>query len=104
MIHSDVDIFCLQEVYSSSIQRKIRSALKDAYPYALSAIDLDTEPEGGKPTCDSDLLDAFFTCRSQRCPGLVGFRASICGILRLECHVSLISKVYFWFNFKFTQV
>ena len=92
-MHSDVDIFCLQEVFSSSIQRRIRSALRDVYPYVLSAIDLDTETGSDEPTCDSDLLDAFFTCRSQRCPGAVGFRESVCGILRLECHVSLIGTV-----------
>ena len=86
MIRSDVDIFCLQEVWDVRIQRKIRTALRDAYPYVLSAIDLDSESDSDEPACNPDLLDAFLTCRSQRCPGPVGLRVSVCGILRLKCH------------------
>jgi hypothetical protein len=81
MIRSDVDIFCLQEVWDVRIQRKIRTALRDAYPYVLSAIDLDSESDSDEPACNPDLLDAFLTCRSQRCPGPVGLRVSVCGIL-----------------------
>ena len=52
---SDVDIFCLQEVFSSDVQRRIRRDLQPFYPYALSAIDLDTEPsDSTTPACGED--------------------------------------------------
>ena len=55
MVHSDVDIFCLQEVWGSDVQRKIRTDLKPFYPHALSAIDLDTEPtDTTTPACGDD--------------------------------------------------
>ena len=86
MIRSDVDIFCLQEVWEVRTQRRIRSALRDVYPYALSAIDLDTETDGDELACDSDDLDAVFTCRNQSCPGLTGPELAFCGSLRSGSH------------------
>ena len=86
MIQSDIDIFCLQEVWEARIQRKIRRDLKDFYPYALSAIDLENAPGSDTPACDSDELDALLTCREQRCAGLSGAPLVFCGILRYEHH------------------
>ena len=81
MQKSDVDIFCLQEVWQASVQRKIRNDLKAFYPYALSAIDL-SGPGSDTPACDSDALDALFACRELRCPGLSGPQLAFCGTLR----------------------
>ena len=82
MIHSDVDIFCLQEVWESPIQRKIRRALKNIYPYALSAIDLDMEPDSDELACDPDKIDAYFDCEDLACAQLSGAQRSFCGSLR----------------------
>ena len=87
MTQSDVDVFCLQEMWGSRIQRRVRRELKSSYPYALSAIDLDTEPDGDEMACDendNDVLDAFFNCRTQRCPGLPPAEEAFCGIFRLK--------------------
>jgi endonuclease/exonuclease/phosphatase family metal-dependent hydrolase len=89
MIRSDVDIFCLQEVWEVRIQRQIRTALRDTYPYVLSAIDLDSESDSDELACDSDKLDAFFACRDLACPGQTGPALAFCG--SLSCHVQLAS-------------
>ena len=84
MVHSDVDIFCLQEVWGSDVQRKIHTDLKPFYPHALSAIDLDTEPtDTTTPACgdDSD-YEAVIICRAQRCADQLGIAFALCGILR----------------------
>ena len=54
MQRSDVDIFCLQEVWQASVQRKIRNDLKAFYPYALSAIDLSGRGSDTLACGDSD--------------------------------------------------
>ena len=84
MVHSDVDIFCLQEVWGSDVQGKIRTDLKPFYPHALSAIDLDTEPtDTTTPACGDDSgLDEYFACRAQRCADQSGLAFSFCGIIR----------------------
>ena len=83
VIQSDVDIFCLQEVWEPSVQRKIYSEVKGFYPYALSAIDLENEPvSDGTTACDSDLLDAALACRERACQGLTGPALAFCGTLR----------------------
>ena len=82
MIQSDVDIFCLQEVYEPRVQRKVRRDLKNFYPYALSAIDLDNEPDSDELACDSDTLNTLFACLTQRCPGVSGPEQVVCGTLR----------------------
>ena len=82
MINSDVDIFCLQEVWEANTQRRIRKELKDVYPYALSAIDLDAEPSSDGPVCGRSELESVLTCQEQRCPGLQGAAMSFCNIIR----------------------
>ena len=87
MAQSDVDIFCLQEVWGSGSQRRIRRELEPFYPYALSAVDLDTEPDGDDMACDerdNELIDAILICRMQRCPGFSVVQEAVCGILRLK--------------------
>ena len=78
-----MDIFCLQEVWEVPIQRKIRNALRDTYPYVLSAIDLDSESDSDELACSSDKLDAFFACRDLACPGRTGPALAFCASLRL---------------------
>ena len=80
---SNVDIFCLQEAWTADVQRKIRRDLKPFYPYALSGIDLDTDPsDTTTPSCPLNDLDGYFDCRAQRCEGLTGNQFGICGVLR----------------------
>lgn len=82
MIQSDIDILCLQEIWSSQQQRKLRADLKPFYPYALSAVDLENEPSNENPACPSSQLGEYFTCREQRCEGRTGVDFSTCGTLR----------------------
>ena len=83
MIQSDVDIFCLQEIWTADVQRKICRDLKPFYPYALSAIDLDTDPsDTTTPSCPQGSVDAAFDCRALNCAGLSGLAFGVCGILR----------------------
>ena len=83
MIQSEVDIFCLQEAWTADVQRKIRRDLKPFYPYALSAIDLDTEPsDTTTPSCQQGSLATYFNCRALNCAGLSGVEFVVCGILR----------------------
>ena len=84
MIESDVDIFCLQEVWRGNVQRRLRKELKAYYPYALSAIDLDTQPDNSGPACTSDEVNIVFTCQEQNCPGLSGPELVVCSIARYE--------------------
>ena len=82
MIKSDVDIFCLQEIWEANVQRRIRKELKDVYPYALSAIDLDGDPSSDGPVCDRSEVESVLACREQRCIGLQGATLSFCGVVR----------------------
>ena len=82
MIQSDVDIFCLQEVWRGNVQRRLRKELKAYYPYALSAIDLDTQPDNSGPACTSDEVNIAFTCQQENCPGLFGPELVVCNIVR----------------------
>ena len=82
MIQSDVDIFCLQEVWRGNVQRRLRKELKAYYPYALSAIDLDTQPDNSGPACTSDEVNIAFTCQEQNCPGLSGREQLLCSIVK----------------------
>ena len=82
MINSDVDIFCLQEIFEANMQRRIRKELKDFYPYALSAIDLDAEPSSDGPVCDRSEVESVLACQEQRCPGLQGAELSFCNTIR----------------------
>ena len=78
MIQSDVDIYCVEEVWEADVQRKIRNDLREFYPYALSPIDLDTEPTSTvPPTAAAN----FLRCRSLRCTGQTGLAFGFCGIL-----------------------
>ena len=86
MSQSDVDIFCLQELWGSGSQRRIRRELKPFYPYALSAVDLDTEPDGDDMACDerdNDVIDDILNCRMQHCVGMSVVEEAFCGIFRL---------------------
>lgn len=96
IIQSDVDILCLQEVWTADVQRKIRRDLKPFYPYALSAIDLDMPPADTTPlTCPQDGLQEFFNCRALRCAEQTGFAFVICGILRyLYCVTNRIISLF----------
>lgn len=79
-----MDIFCLQEVWTTDIQRKIRRSLKPYYPYALSAIDLEKERvDTTTPACGvASGVDSYFGCRHQRCAGLSGLAYAACGVIR----------------------
>ena len=82
MIKSDVDIFCLQEIWQANVQRRIRNELKDVYPYALSAIDLDAEPSSDGPVCDRSEVESLLACQEQHCPSLQGAELFFCMVLR----------------------
>ena len=82
MIKSDVDIFCLQEIWEANVQRRIRKELKDVYPYALSAIDLDAEPSSDGPVCGRSVVDSVLACQKQHCIGLQGATLSFCTVIR----------------------
>ena len=75
---SDVDIFCLQEVFFADIQRQIYRALKERYPYILSATDLTLESESPERACEPQELFGVFTCVQTLCAGLPDNEASIC--------------------------
>ena len=84
IIESDVDIFCLQEVWYADIQRQIYNGVKDYYPYALSAVDLTDSTVSSEPACTRDTLNQFLQCQAMNCAALADSitQYEICGVLR----------------------
>ena len=74
----DVDIFCLQEVWYADVQRSLYNSVRDKYPYALSAVDLNNSTGNSDPVCPFVVLGQFDECQATNCPGLPA----------LECLVS----------------
>ena len=67
IIKSDVDIFCLQEVWYADIQRQIYNGVKDYYPYALSAVDLTDSTVSSEPACTMEMLGPGIECQMNFC-------------------------------------
>ena len=79
----DVDIFCLQEVWYADVQKSLYNSVKDKYPYALSAVDLNNSSTGNSdPVCSVAELGQFGACLATNCPGLSGTEALACLVLR----------------------
>ena len=72
--NSKVDIFCLQEIFFSDIQRQIVAAVKDEFPYAFSAQNLSMQPIPSIPTmaCTVAQLRTYQECIVQRCSSFQG--------------------------------
>ena len=84
IIKSDVDIFCLQEVWYADIQRQIYNGVKDYYPYALSAVDLTDSTVSSEPACTRDTVNQFLQCQAMSCAAFAGsfFQTAVCAALR----------------------
>ena len=84
IINSDVDIFCLQEVWYADIQKKIYSGVKDYYPYVLSAVDLTDNTVSSEPACTLEVLSSVQECQRNACSAFASdnTRFRLCGILR----------------------
>ena len=82
MSQSDVDIFCLQEVWEANLQRRIYSELSEIYPYVVSAIDIESVSNSTATACKNNESDAYFNCREDQCAELSGGSLTVCGILR----------------------
>ena len=67
IIKSDVDIFCLQEVWYADIQRQIYNGVKDYYPYVLSAVDLTDSTVSSEPACTIEMLGPALECQINSC-------------------------------------
>ena len=78
----DVDIFCLQEVWYADVQKSLYNSVKDKYPYALSAVDLNNSTGNSDPVCAVAELGQFGACQATNCPGLFGTQALACLVLR----------------------
>ena len=79
---SGVDIICLQEILTANIQREIYRALKDEYPYILSALNLTIEGESLEMACDLEELQQVGLCVGMQCGGLTGLELVGCTSLR----------------------
>ena len=73
-----MDILCLQEVFPANLQRRIYRALKNKYPYILSALDLTVEEESSERACSVAQVSQVDVCARQHCSGLEGEQYSIC--------------------------
>ena len=64
ILNSDVDIWCLQEVFFADVHRKIYNAVSSRYPYALSSSSLSAnEPLGDSPSaCSPEMLQSVGAC------------------------------------------
>ena len=62
-----MDIFCLQEVFFSDVQRQIVAAVMDEYPYAFSAQDLESVPPSSNPACTVMELVTLQQCADDNC-------------------------------------
>lgn len=92
---SDVDIFCLQEIFDTGIQRQIYAALKNKYPYSLSALNLSAEGESAERACSLEQLQQVGVCAQTQCPNLppAGGAFAACVALRyslLACQMYLV--------------
>ena len=48
-----MDLWCLQEVWYADVQRELYAAVKDNFPYALSAINLTDYSDDDEVACNS---------------------------------------------------
>ena len=70
---SKVDIFCLQEIFLSDVQRQIAAAVIDEYPYVFSAQDLSIPTPSPKiMACTVADLQTFELCIAHNCSGYPG--------------------------------
>ena len=88
----DVDIFCLQEVWFADVQRSLYNSVRDKYPYALSAVDLNNSTGNSDPVCPLVVLGQFGACQATNCPGLSGTELLGCLVLRYACNAILVAQ------------
>ena len=62
-----MDIFCLQEVFFSDVQRQIVAAVMDEYPYAFSAQDLNSSTPNANSACTASELGEVLMCAEANC-------------------------------------
>ena len=67
ILTSEADIFCLQEIFFSDVQRQIVAAVRDDYPYAFSAQDLNSSTPSANPACTVMDLRALQECVLPNC-------------------------------------
>ena len=77
-----MDIFCLQEVVQADVQRRIYSALRQKYPYAVSALDLSAEVDSSQPACTLEEAGGVQVCTVTNCAGLDEDSTRACVIFR----------------------
>lgn len=77
-----MDILCLQEVFFADTQRLIYRALKNKYPYAVSALNLSLDEESPQRACTVQEAILFQTCIATQCPGLTGNLLGNCFLMR----------------------
>ena len=65
-------MFCLQEIWLSGTQFKIRDGICSIYPHVVMAAELaqDTNGDDGIPACDSHSMDMYENCSAVHCPSL----------------------------------
>jgi hypothetical protein len=86
-----VDIICLQEVLLANLQRQIYRAVKDEYPYILSALDLTVEEESPERACAVGEVEQVDQCSQVQCPGLTG--SMLFGCFSIRYTVDLFSPM-----------
>ena len=97
IIESDVDIFCLAEVWYADIQRQIYNGVKDYYPYALSAVDLTDSTVSSEPACTTEMLAPAIECQMNSCSEFANdiYQFAICGAIRyVHVHKFYSSYIY----------
>lgn len=64
-------MFCLQEVWLTESQRRIRDGVQSSYPHVVTAVDLnrDNSTADPFPACESSSMEIFKTCAAAHCPG-----------------------------------
>ena len=67
ILTSEADIFCLQAVFFSDVQRQIVAAVRDDYPYAFSAQDLNSSTPSANPACTEMDLQTLLGCVVVNC-------------------------------------
>ena len=71
---SDVDIFCLQGLFLTDIQRQIYQSLRPTYPYIYSTVDFSAEMNLAaemnleKTPCTPNDLTLLEDCIEEKCP------------------------------------
>lgn len=84
IIKSNVDIFCLQEVWYADVQRKIYNGVREYYPYVLSAVNLTDNTVSSEPACTVDMLFPGLGCQMNACGQFASDpnQFAICGATR----------------------